>query len=254
MNHEILITSVSFDGDRYRTAAELVEAIQEHLESNDMSHIYSPIIQCDIPMSTNPYDQTCIAFLRLQNTRHDRDFLERLNARILFHNQRVTLRLSREPPKPTPEFYLRHEVVWVRINAQEGAEQANNENPIPPITFSDDEDKTTTPKITAKMTAMPIQDPDESWIVNGPPVDTTFFNWELVTTTAREQIVVQVHQICKLNDQVSAYEIEVNQLQTKITGLSLQNQELTAQLADRDQTLNTIRQTINKISIKRFKT
>ena len=87
MNHDILVTGISFNGNRFTTASQLVTAVQQYLEQNDLSRMYSEILQCDIPMSTNHFDETCIAFLRLDDYRHHRDFIERLNARITFRDR-----------------------------------------------------------------------------------------------------------------------------------------------------------------------
>ena len=76
MNHEILITGISFDWDRFSTAGQLVETIEQYQEQNDLSRNYSEILLCDMPISTNHFDETCIAFLRLNDFRHHRDFID----------------------------------------------------------------------------------------------------------------------------------------------------------------------------------
>ena len=80
---------------------------------------------------------------------------------------------------------------------------------------------------------------DEKWLITGPSIDEYKFNWELVATTAREQIKDLIITIDQLTDRVNA---EADPLKSTIIELKSRNQYLYEHVANLNNSLTVIRQ------------
>ena len=54
----------------------------------------------------------CIAFVRLIEHRCHAKFSDRLNGLVNFRNIKITIRLSRDPPKSIAPVYVEHDLAW----------------------------------------------------------------------------------------------------------------------------------------------
>lgn len=117
--HDIVISKIKFDGDRQKTAKCLAEQIQKFLAELELNKDwYGPLQLVDKPMSTNVFNETCVAFARFSNVLIHRDFVERFNSRILFRGSYLTLRLSSCAPKSLEKFYIFNNLAWVNPDSK----------------------------------------------------------------------------------------------------------------------------------------
>ena len=109
---DIIISRILFDSDRFRTARQIAETISDHLSELNVAQFVSSISTIDIPTSTNKFDETCLAFMRLEDSRDHQIFVDKFNSRITFRGKKLIMRLSAEKPKGRCANYERYELAW----------------------------------------------------------------------------------------------------------------------------------------------
>ena len=127
---DIMISRLPYDGKRFKTAKDIAMTIQSYLAEQRLDHFISKPKSIDIPTSANAFDETCMAFMRLDNDRDHQMFVEKFNARIGFRGKTMILRLCCEKPKGWSASYEKYELVWSsypRDGEQQNDSQPNHE-------------------------------------------------------------------------------------------------------------------------------
>ena len=109
---DIMISRIMYDSDRFKTAQGIAMAIREYMRNQKIDNFFSDVKTIDIPTSTNRYDKTCLAFMRLANERDHQNFVDRFNSKIEFRGKNLILRLCSEGPKGWSAMYERDELAW----------------------------------------------------------------------------------------------------------------------------------------------